>query len=111
LKNLLAILLLYICQSSNAQSQTSDFLVTNISKDFNFATSGFRDVFIDQLRRKWIASTNAGLSMFDGRKIHRYTTQDGMSSDFVFRVSQDSEGSIWAATANGLSCLDQTGKY
>lgn len=110
MKNLLVILILYICQSSNAQTQTTDFLVTNIHKDFNLTTSGFRDVFIDQVHRKWIASTSAGLSMFDGRKFHRYTTQDGMSSNFVFRVSQDSEGSIWAATANGVSCLNHSGK-
>lgn len=44
-----------------------------------------------------------GLNVWDGEKLITLTTEDGLSSNLIYSIEEDSKGRIWAATQNGLS--------
>ena len=45
---------------------------------------------------------NDGLNVWDGTKLHKITTNEGLSSNTVLRVFEDSKGRIWLTTDKGL---------
>ncbi len=108
----LLFLILFIAISAKSQIvQNSISLKTiDINKAYGLSSSGFRDIFIDKLNRKWFGTINSGMIMLDGRTYHRITIDDSISSNFVFRINQDSKGNIWAATSNGVTELTSSGK-
>ncbi len=83
---------------------------------------GWNQMFVvDRAGTSWLAS-RSGVWRFRGRigvdplaraaPIGRYTSRDGLATDVVLRLSQDSRGDVWIATAgegerrNGLSRWD-----
>lgn len=52
------------------------------------------------------ATTDGGVSVFNGESWHTYTTADGLVSDSVFDVAVDSKGRMWFSTMGGISRLD-----
>ena len=65
------------------------------------ATAGTSSIFRDREQALWVSTGTALFRVKDGIS-RRYTTSDGLSSDFILRIHQDAEGSIWVATENGL---------
>ena len=55
----------------------------------------------------WIASIN-GLYKWDGKELHRFSEKDGLSSDAIHGIEEDSFGRIWLSTDNGLNCFNQS---
>lgn len=57
----------------------------------------------------WIGTRGEGLLRVSGLEenvtMRRYTRNDGLSSDFVQSVFEDSEQNIWVGTANGINRL------
>ncbi|MFA6597475.1 MAG: SpoIIE family protein phosphatase [Ignavibacteriaceae bacterium] len=45
---------------------------------------------------------NDGINVWDGNKLHKITTNEGLSSNTVLRVFEDSKGRIWLTTDKGL---------
>jgi serine phosphatase RsbU (regulator of sigma subunit) len=45
---------------------------------------------------------NSGINVWDGNKLHKITTNEGLSSNSVIDVSEDSKGRIWLPTYKGL---------
>jgi len=45
---------------------------------------------------------NYGINVWDGNKLHKITTNEGLSSNSVLRVFEDSKGRIWLTTDKGL---------
>jgi signal transduction histidine kinase len=45
---------------------------------------------------------NYGINVWDGNQLHKITTNEGLSSNLVNRISEDSKGRIWLATDKGL---------
>ena len=73
-------------------------------------TGDVRDLFVDSRGRLWIASAN-GLGLIDhpgsshfGMRVYRIP--DGLSSDTVMSVAEDTAGRIYASTPTGLDRLD-----
>lgn len=106
---LFALILIYQQSLSGQTTPSSPYTITDIQKIYKLSTTGFRDIFIDHLGRKWMASMNGGVFLFDGRKMQQFPYQSGLASNFAFRINEDSEGNIWVATNNGLSCFDANG--
>jgi signal transduction histidine kinase len=50
-----------------------------------------------------------GLSMWDGERIHNFTTDDGLSGNHVFRPLQDSNGTLWFPSDGGVTRVTKTG--
>jgi signal transduction histidine kinase len=55
----------------------------------------------------WAGTLSAGVSRFDGNSFKTYTTADGLASNTVASIAEDSSGAMWFATPNGLSSLSK----
>lgn len=49
----------------------------------------------------WIGTHN-GLTKFDGNQFIKFTTSNGLPSNFINSVKKDADGKIWIATNNGV---------
>jgi signal transduction histidine kinase/ligand-binding sensor domain-containing protein len=57
-----------------------------------------------------VSKGGAGLTEFDGKGFRRYTTRNGLSSDLIMCVAEDSAGNLWAGTAsNGIMKIARNG--
>jgi ligand-binding sensor domain-containing protein len=54
----------------------------------------------------WIATAFEGLLRYDGEKFVRFTEKDGLASDSIRDVHEDSTGKLWFATTGGVSSYD-----
>jgi len=74
-----------------------------------------QELFVDHGGRLWIAST-AGLGLVDNPgsphfRVRVYKTSDGLASDAINCITEDTAGRIYAGTGNGVDRLDpQTGR-
>src|SRR5262245_24767489 len=58
----------------------------------------------DRAGNLWIATYGGGLTRFDHGHFTRFTTADGLSSNFIVALVEDREGNVWIATDGaGLS--------
>ncbi|MFT3946982.1 MAG: two-component regulator propeller domain-containing protein [Agriterribacter sp.] len=65
-------------------------------------------VLYDQHKKRYWIGTLKGLLEADTdlNVIHHYTTDDGLSNNYVYALLQDEAGMIWISTNKGLSMLD-----
>lgn len=67
----------------------------------------------DRQGRFWVVTASSGIHLFD-RKLQRiqesFTTQDGLSHNEVWSISEDSQGFLWLTTSHGLSKFDPNAK-
>jgi ligand-binding sensor domain-containing protein len=54
----------------------------------------------------WAGTWGGGVSRFDGKKWHNYTTHDGLAGDIVFSMTRDRDGAWWFGTNKGVSRFD-----
>jgi ligand-binding sensor domain-containing protein len=65
------------------------------------------DVFESRDGSLWIATYGAGLQRLkDGELVRGYTKTDGLPSDFISSVCEDTAGAVWVGTDKGVSRLD-----
>jgi ligand-binding sensor domain-containing protein/signal transduction histidine kinase len=69
------------------------------------------DLHVDRSGRLWIASASAGLSVLedpsaDRLVLRRYTTAQGLSTNSILCLAEDSYGRIYLGTARGIDRLD-----
>ncbi|MDX1700661.1 MAG: two-component regulator propeller domain-containing protein, partial [Melioribacteraceae bacterium] len=81
------------------------------SKDFDsyLLTNSIWSLFEDSNDRFWIGSRFRGLILFDRETrevIEQFTTDDGLSSNAIYGITEDSQGFIWIMTPPGLTRLD-----
>ncbi|MBS7566763.1 response regulator [Mucilaginibacter sp. Bleaf8] len=61
----------------------------------------------------WLATEGGGVIRLsqDHKSLTRYTTHNGLPSNYVYRILEDSEKNVWMSSINGLVKLNQrTGK-
>ncbi|OQP59275.1 hypothetical protein A3860_38125 [Niastella vici] len=82
------------------QNKTSDTNSLSIN-DINAAVE-------DSRNNLWIATEGGGLCRLDAnrQRITRYTMQNGLPSNFVFKVVADDHQQLWITTSKGLVKLD-----
>lgn len=74
---------------------------------FSLAGNNVNTVLIDKSQRIWAGTEGRGISRLDGSgKWKRFTTEDGLPSDYIFRLLEDRRGMIWATTSRGLVCME-----
>ncbi len=54
----------------------------------------------------WMGTQGGGVCRFDGARFETYTTEEGLSSNFVNAVFEDSDHRIWVGTNQGLCRFD-----
>ncbi|WP_431213957.1 ligand-binding sensor domain-containing protein [Puia sp. P3] len=62
-------------------------------------------IFEDSRGWLWLA-TEGGLCRFNNGRFIRYTTADGLPSNFILCLLEDKKGRLWISTSRGLVCLD-----
>lgn len=68
-------------------------------------------VLRDSKGRMWVAETGHGVSMFSGNVADSYSKEifsgeNGLLNVMVHGLAEDNRGNIWAATSNGVSCIN-----
>jgi len=81
-----------------------------------------RSIFIDHKNRIWVSTFGGGICLFTGdldsnvfsfKQFRQNDSENSISSDFTFNISQDADGNYWIATKNGLNKLSfsKDGRY
>ena len=62
------------------------------------------DIFVDKDRVAWLA-TNGGLIKYDqpANNFHILYDKDGLPSNYIMAVEEDTYGNLWLSTLNGIS--------
>jgi ligand-binding sensor domain-containing protein/signal transduction histidine kinase len=68
-------------------------------------TARVRNVFRDREGGFWIGTDGAGAFRILGGKVDRFTTNNGLISDFIRVFLESSDGSIWIGADGGMSRL------
>jgi len=66
----------------------------------------FWDVLEDRRGNLWFASTDSGVYRYNGKTFQHFTTREGLASNQVMFIYEDSAGNIWFATGGGASRYD-----
>jgi ligand-binding sensor domain-containing protein/serine phosphatase RsbU (regulator of sigma subunit) len=80
--------------------------IRSLTTDQGLPSNVINDIYKDSRDIVWLA-TDKGLSRFDGRFINSYTTQTGLSDNFLTCITEDQLGNIWVGTrTEGLIKFD-----
>lgn len=64
--------------------------------------NGFYCGFLDSKGILWFGSLGSGIFQFDGNTFHRFTMKDGLSSNEIACIIEDSDGNILFGTSKGI---------
>ncbi|MBK9593300.1 MAG: hypothetical protein IPO32_17980 [Crocinitomicaceae bacterium] len=53
----------------------------------------------------WIGTVENGVCLFDGYSFFTYTTAQGLSSNYIYAISEDHYSNIWFGTDGGGACM------
>ncbi|WP_214227755.1 hybrid sensor histidine kinase/response regulator transcription factor [Pedobacter sp. B4-66] len=84
----------------------------NASDPESLSDNKVADFLEDSSHRFWIGTMGGGLNLFDRttKKFKRYTQNLNLiSSDYVFKVLEDSHQNIWTGTSYGMNVLPKGG--
>lgn len=87
-----------------AVQQTKPFginakVVSDIGKDI-------RNILQDKNKNYWFATYGQGVYYNDGKTLFQFTDKDGLCSNFVSDMQEDTQGNIWFNTSAGLCKFD-----
>ncbi len=77
--------------------------------------NNIRNIYVDKQQQIWISTFGGGLDLFTGdvnknkftfKHFTHSNTKNSLSSDYVFNITQDSEGVYWVATKFGLNKMN-----
>lgn len=60
-------------------------------------------IFNDSKNRTWISTLDRGILLFQDGELFNYTEENGLVSDYVLDIFEDSFGNVWFVTEQGLS--------
>ncbi len=75
------------------------------------AGATFRNGFDDVSRQRILGATATGLLVISKKnwQVKRWTTKDGLASEYVYDVLPDDKGDLWISSARGLSRIYKNG--
>lgn len=87
-----------------ASGKQGEFKLDSMSTNAHRTINGIHE---DRQNNLWFA-TGDGVKMYDRntRKTTRYTIQDGLPSNVIYRIEEDHKGRMWISTTNGLAVLN-----
>lgn len=65
--------------------------------------NGVRALFVDEQDNVWMGGDGGGLVRFGQGAFRRYTTADGLPSDFIRVIHGSRDGTLWIGTTGGLA--------
>ncbi|MEI9944677.1 MAG: two-component regulator propeller domain-containing protein [Chitinophagaceae bacterium] len=96
---------------SPATQQTSNFRYDSKNKK-SLASDRVNNLFEDSYDNIWIATEN-GLCKWNKQEnnFKRYTTQNGLPSNFILSILEDEKRKLWISTSRGLGCFDPAAEH
>jgi len=74
------------------------------------ANANIRSLLVSRTGTLWIGTRGNGLLAYSGGTVTSYGIKDGLSSNFIWSLYEDADGTLWIATGGGLSRLSN-GKF
>ncbi|MBK8110802.1 MAG: hypothetical protein IPK46_10990 [Saprospiraceae bacterium] len=107
MKLLILIILTILSTSCNSQEKKIN-TSKNISDSDNIEIESqigeyVTSVFEDSKGNLWFGTIGNGIARYDGEKLKYFTTKDGLPSDRVTGMIEDSNGIFWFHTGEGVS--------
>lgn len=86
--------------------------IDRVTKKHTYYNIGYavRSIHEDKGGNLWIGTEGGGLQLFDRIRqsvTARYATKEGLCSDVVLTILEDSSGHLWMSTFNGLARFDR----
>jgi len=81
-----------------------------IKPEVTGTTKTLEDIGVDSKGIMWIASDGDGLLRYDGKKIIKYTTLDGIPGNHVRQLDFDQNGALWIGTHGGVARITSVSK-
>ncbi|TSA30631.1 MAG: hypothetical protein D4R68_00440 [Ignavibacteriales bacterium] len=80
------------------------YLQENANVNFTENLKNINDLFVDKSKVAWIA-TNGGLIKYDqqSKQFNVLYDKDGLPSNYVVAIEEDTYGNLWLSTLNGIS--------
>ena len=108
--NRCALIVVLLATTAAAQAQSPSisgptFRVDGASPNYVVALE------IDHTGKAWVGTWGAGLSIWDGNKFTTLTKKDGLPSNHVFMLFEDSKQRMWIGTSHGLARQEKDGSY
>jgi ligand-binding sensor domain-containing protein len=69
-------------------------------------TSVIRAIFQDSKGKYWFGSSQEGVAMYNGTSFTYFTSKEGLSSNQINSIQEDTKGIIWFETPSGVSSYD-----
>lgn len=71
-----------------------------LNQDLGFPSLNAICIMQDNQNRLWIGTDN-GLALYDGETVRTYTTNQGLSQNYINCLFQDKKGNVWIGTYGG----------
>lgn len=68
--------------------------------------SGVKSLYHDSKKRLWIGATSNGAAMMDNGAVRYWGEDEGFVSGAIYSISEDSGGTVYIASRNGLAYFD-----
>ncbi len=94
------------CRSQEKKANTSKTGDPGNAKMESQIAQYVTDIFEDSKGNLWFGTNGNGIARFDGENLRYFTTKDGLPSDRVTAIIEDSNGIYWLNTGEGLSRYD-----
>lgn len=80
----------------------------DIKNQKSIGSSRINSIFNDSRGQLWFA-TEGGLCLYNEQThdFKRYTTENGLPSNFILNILEDDRRNLWLATTSGLVCFNQ----
>ncbi|MDY0200281.1 MAG: two-component regulator propeller domain-containing protein [Tenuifilaceae bacterium] len=63
--------------------------------------------FIDNESNIWFGTAGEGVYYYNHKRVYNINKEDGLSDNYIYKISQDDKNRIWIATDYGLNIYDQ----
>lgn len=93
------------CYVRSESGELSETLSQNI--DAVFTGKSIQCIFESSTKQIWVCTRN-GIFCYDEREqdVSHYSTEDGLPSEMVHGMEEDSYGRLWISTDNGICCFN-----
>ncbi|MDB5248330.1 MAG: signal transduction histidine kinase [Segetibacter sp.] len=98
---------LFVINEQNEELHAYNNYIRN--KDILLQTNRINGIFEDSDQNIWLATEGLGLYRYNKHQntLQKYTAEDGLPSNLVFKVLEDGKKNLWFSTSKGLVFMDR----
>ena len=66
-------------------------------------------IFIDSLEQIWLGTNGNGLFLIENDIIYTYTSDSGLTSNYIFSILEDNKENLWVSSYKGVRNILKNG--